>query len=189
VVSAEEAYLGLPSLQSQVRFSLYRVTLAAQALSPQLLGERVQALLATCEAPYEQCKQEELKVFDLRPLIDDIWIEEIRQNEYDLAMRLRTDSQATGRPDHVLQVLGLAEAARSIHRVRLLLGMHKPPTDPQDPIVPTPCCGTGRCRPRRGRHFHLANGNLRSGLGGYGRPVVRLRCRQPGDSTGGRQPH
>jgi radical SAM-linked protein len=121
VVGVEEVYLGLPSLQSQVRFSEYRITLSSQETSPYQLGERLQALLSAEEIVHERRRQDKVKVFDLRPMVEDIWIQEIRQDEYDVTMQLQTDSQATGRPDDVLQVLGLSDSVLSIHRVRLLL--------------------------------------------------------------------
>jgi len=122
VVGVEEIYLGLPSLQSQVRFSEYRVTLSSEAVSPHQLGERFQTLLSAQEIIHERRRQDKVKVFDLRPMVEDIWVQEIRQDEYDVTMQLQTDSQATGRPDDVLQVLGLSDAVLSIHRIRLLLG-------------------------------------------------------------------
>lgn len=121
VVGVEEVYLGLPSLQSQVRFSEYRITLSSRATSPYQLGETLQTFLSAKELVHERRRQDKVKVFDLRPMVEDIWIQEIRQDEYDVTMQLQTDSQATGRPDDVLQVLGLSDSAKSIHRVRLLL--------------------------------------------------------------------
>ena len=39
-----------------------------------------------------------------------------------LGMRLRAGDKGTGRPDEVLDALGLAEAVRAVQRERLLFG-------------------------------------------------------------------
>ena len=43
-----------------------------------------------------------------------------REDECVFGMNLQADMQGTGRPDEVMAALGLAEAVRSIERVRLL---------------------------------------------------------------------
>jgi hypothetical protein len=58
--------------------------------------------------------------YDLRPLIDDLWIESREGAAYVLGMRLRSDSHATGRPDEVLEAMGLGDVPRSIERTRCL---------------------------------------------------------------------
>lgn len=110
----EEVYAALPSLQSQVSSAEYRATV--QAREPeQKMERRLEALLSKQALPRERRG----KVYDLRPLIESLWLEEKKKEEYVLGMRLRTGENGTGRPDEVLAELGLAELVKAVERARL----------------------------------------------------------------------
>ncbi len=121
VLSVEEVYPKLPSLQSQVRAAEYRVTVfwdgSQEEMEGKLLAEQVRQLLVAEQLP----RQRRGKDYDLRPLIEDLWVEGKETDGWVLGMRLRAGSQGTGRPDEVLDALGLAEKLYVVRRERLLM--------------------------------------------------------------------
>ena len=62
------------------------------------------------------------KFYDLRPLIERLWLREVVAGGVVLGMQLATRAGATARPEAVLQALGLGEVFARYHRRRLLLG-------------------------------------------------------------------
>lgn len=106
VHAAREVGLKAKSLQSQLLATAYRVTLTP---SPDVAC-RVEALLAVSSLPRERRGKE----YDLRPLIEDVWLE-----EEGIGMRLVARPGATGRPDEVLLALGLDALSYRIHRTHL----------------------------------------------------------------------
>jgi len=120
VREVQDIGLGLPALQTLVRFSEYRVAIAP-LVAREEMQQRMAGLLASRTLPRERVRDKEIRRYDLRPLVDSLWLEKWSDEEAVLGMRLQTDQRATGRPDEVLAVLGLSDAVRSIHRVRLLL--------------------------------------------------------------------
>ena len=126
VLSVEEVYPKLPSLQSQVRAAEYRVTVSwdgsQEEMEGKLLAEQVRQLLVAKQLP----RQRRGKDYDLRPLIEDLWVEGKETDGWVLGMRLRAGSQGTGRPDEVLDALGLAEKLYVVRRERLLMLSQSP---------------------------------------------------------------
>ncbi len=119
VLTVEEASLQSPSLQSALRFSDYTVTVEAQASFDEA-QQRVAQLLAQTALPWEHVRDGDRKAYDLRPLINQLSVAEARQGTVVLAMRLKTDSSASGRPEQVARALGFEEPPLAVHRVRLL---------------------------------------------------------------------
>ena len=117
LLSVEEVYPKLPSLQSQLRSAEYRVTVHWGGGREELEG-RLRELLSAEQLP----RQRRGKEYDLRPLIEDLWIEEEGGNSWVLGMRLRVGEGGTGRPDEVLDALGLADEPYAVRRERLLFG-------------------------------------------------------------------
>jgi len=66
-------------------------------------------------------RQRRGKDYDLRPLIEDLWVEGREADGWVLGMRLRAGDQGTGRPDEVLDALGLADKLYLVRRERLLM--------------------------------------------------------------------
>jgi radical SAM-linked protein len=131
ILSVEEVYLRLPSLQSQMRYAEYRVVVESEETLAEM-EKRVEQMLSAQSLPRQRERKGRVTEYDLRPLIDDLWIEGLgsvrspdRRREGTacvLGMRLQSDSQATGRPDEVLEAMGLGEVPRSIERTRCLFG-------------------------------------------------------------------
>ncbi len=119
VVDVREVSAEAPSLQSELRFADYEVDLATP-LSREAVESRVKALLAASSIERERQRDREVRRYDLRPLIDDIWIAEWNGGQK-LAMRLRADVGGAGRPDEVLAALGLEEYVKRIRRTGLVL--------------------------------------------------------------------
>ncbi len=118
LVAVEEVYLKLPAIQTQVRCAEYRATLLSNE-SPSEMQARLDRILEAESLPRHRKRGGQGQNYDLRPLIEALWIVEARPPHYTLGMRLQADSQGTGRPDEVLEALGLDDRPRSIERIRL----------------------------------------------------------------------
>jgi radical SAM-linked protein len=106
VHAAREADLKAKSLQSRLLAAAYLVTLTPSSD----VASRVETLLAASSLPRERRGKE----YDLRPLIEDVWLE-----DEGMGMRLAARPGATGRPDEVLFALGLDALSYRIHRTHL----------------------------------------------------------------------
>lgn len=115
-----EVGLGLSSLQSQVCLAEYRV-IAEAVRATKEVEAAIRSLLASDRLPWQHARDKEVRKYDLRNLIDDIWLIESRPPEYTIGMRLRCDSSGTGRPEQVLSALGFKDSPKSIHRTKLIL--------------------------------------------------------------------
>ncbi len=124
ILSVEEVYPALPSLQSQVRYSEYEVVVSTREPLAEM-QRQLERVLGVKSLPWRRERGGKVKEFDMRPLIDALWVKGRRNGDYVLGMRLQTDSQATGRPDEVLEAMGLAGAVRSIQRTRLIFQFDK----------------------------------------------------------------
>ncbi len=116
VVEVYPVPLNAPALQNIVHHAVYE----AQLLEPVPdLAERVHALLAQAHLP----RQRRGKPYDLRPLILGLEAQPATPEAPGprLRMTLLARPGATGRPDEVLDALGLAPAAARVERVALHL--------------------------------------------------------------------
>ena len=120
ITQVQEVGLGWPSLQSQVRYAEYEVSLE-EGLTPQKIRRVIDALLAKRSLPWQRQREDQLREYDLRPLICSLWPMETRPGECVLGMTLKTDNEATGRPDDVCAALGYADLVKEIKRTRLIL--------------------------------------------------------------------
>jgi len=103
-----------PTLQTQVRSSEYEVTLVEDCPD---LPARLHDLLAVPSLP----RTRRDRPYDLRPLIEAL--EPLPPDEQGRARfltRLAARESATGRPEEVLDALGIEPAKARIHRTRLL---------------------------------------------------------------------
>jgi len=82
------------------------------------LEDAIDAFFARERYPWEEDFGGRQKHFDLRDLVDDLWVEQSEAANA-LGMRLYAAATGTGRPDSVLAGLGLGDAAH-MHRTRLL---------------------------------------------------------------------
>ena len=109
----------LPSLQSQIRYAEYRVEVETEKDE-----KEVEAVLASLLAreylPWQHRRDTGLRSYDLRALVNDLWLTSWRSGYSTIGMRLRCDSGGSGRPEQVVKALGFSQP-RSICRTRLIL--------------------------------------------------------------------
>jgi len=115
-----EVGLGLSSLQSQVCSAEYRVIVETDKKQNEA-ETAINSLLSSDKLPWQHARDKEVRKYDLRTLVEDIWIIESHPPEYTLGMKLRCDSSGTGRPEQVLSALGFTVHPKSIHRTKLIL--------------------------------------------------------------------
>ena len=109
-----------PSLQSQLRQAEYQVELET-GRGVDEIEAAIGRFLAQEHVPWQHQRNKEVRHYDLRSLVDDIWIVGWHESCCTLGMRLRTDSTATGRPEQVSAALGFDQRPMSIHRTKLIL--------------------------------------------------------------------
>ena len=113
--------LELPSLQSQVRFAEYAVEIETDKGKPEI-ESAISALLSRSELPWEHKRDTGAKKYDLRALIDDLWLVAWQEGACTIGMRLRSDSIGSGRPEQVALALGFSQPPLSMHRTGLIVG-------------------------------------------------------------------
>ncbi len=111
----------LPSLQSQVRYAEYRVELETED-GPEDVGSALASLLSLDSLPWYHERDTGRRNYDLRGLIDDLWLVSSEHDVCTIGMRLRCDSGGSGRPEQVALALGFTRYPQSVHRTRLILG-------------------------------------------------------------------
>jgi radical SAM-linked protein len=115
VLAAEVEDESAPALPRQVVSSEYEVTLRA-GTEPADLERRVQDVLAAHALP----RQRRSRSYDLRPLIESLEVAvQQRDNSSRIRMRLKAREGATGRPDEVLEALGIRREHARIERTAL----------------------------------------------------------------------
>jgi radical SAM-linked protein len=112
--------LSIPSLQSQVRFAEYAVEVETDKTPPEV-EKSINDLLKKDSLPWQHQRDTGPRHYDLRPLIDDLWLVECHHGDCAIGMRLRCDSNGSGRPEQVAAALGFKKYPLSIHRTRLIL--------------------------------------------------------------------
>ena len=111
VSSIESVDERAPALQTQVTSAEYRVTLT-EAVDGSELKRRVGSVMEAASIPRERRG----KSYDLRPLIESLEV----SPEGTIHMRLSAREGATGRPEEVLDMLGIAFEGTRIERTRLI---------------------------------------------------------------------
>ena len=111
VSSVESVDERAPALQTQVTSAEYRVTLT-EAMDGSELTRRVGSVMEAASIPRERRG----KSYDLRPLIESLEV----SPEGTIHMRLSAKEGATGRPEEVLDILGIAFEGTRIKRTRLI---------------------------------------------------------------------
>jgi hypothetical protein len=119
----------LPALQTQVASAEYEVTLT-EPIDGSELKRKIDSLMASESI----IRERRGKTYDLRPLIEELKIMEsdgsssvheqdpVLQNVF---MRLAAREGATGRPEEVLDILGIAFEETRIERTRLIFNLAK----------------------------------------------------------------
>jgi len=119
VLRAQQVSPVLPSLQSQVRFAEYNVTINTDA-SREAIEASINHLMSLTTLPWQHQRDTGTKNYDLRPLIIELKLAEWRPGSSIIAMRLRSDQTGSGRPEQVIAALGFDTPA-AVHRTGLIL--------------------------------------------------------------------
>jgi radical SAM-linked protein len=105
-----------PALPTQVVSAEYLVTAEGGGVVNEIEAH-IERVMVADELPHERRG----KPYDLRPLIERLWVEREGAGEVVLGMQLAARAGATARPEAVLEVLGMRQAFAHYHRRRLLL--------------------------------------------------------------------
>ena len=111
--------LQLPALQSILRFAEYIVEIETDKGSSQIENDLI-LLLAKKSIPWHHKRDTGDKYYDLRLLIDSLWLADKIDTGCAIGMRLHCGAEGTGRPEQVARALGFNETPVSIKRVNLI---------------------------------------------------------------------
>jgi len=112
--------LTLPSLQSMARFAEYKVVVATEK-EQQEVEASITRLLSLKELPWQHLRDTGPRKYDLRALIDNLWLIDWQKPYASIGMKLSCDNRGSGRPEQVASALDFVEHPESIHRTRLIL--------------------------------------------------------------------
>ncbi len=112
--------LTLPSLQAQLRHAEYSVTVETDA-GQEEIEAKLTSLLALKTLPWQHQRDTGVRQYDLRALINDLWLINCHPPYCTIGMRLRCDSGGSGRPEQVIIALGFTAHPKSMHRTQLIL--------------------------------------------------------------------
>jgi radical SAM-linked protein len=112
--------LTMPSLQSQVRYAEYTVEIETGD-GQASIQSAIASLLAKEQLPWQHQRDTGPRHYDLRALIEDLWLIDCHSGYCSIGMKLRCDSNGSGRPEQVAAALGFEKYPRAIHRTRLIL--------------------------------------------------------------------
>jgi radical SAM-linked protein len=123
VVDVEQVEERAPALQTQVRSAEYEVTLT-EPIDRSELKRKIDSVIESKALPRERRG----KIYDLRPLIEEITVHSSPARIGDrgegtgvrVFMRLAAREGATGRPEEVLDVLGIPFEETRIERTHLI---------------------------------------------------------------------
>jgi len=119
IIDAQPVSLEAPSLQSRLRFAEYMVEVEAQQEAGEVESS-LKSLLALDTLPWHHTRDTGERFYDLRSLLDDLWMAGNKDEVYTIGMRLRCDSSGSGRPEQVIKALGFAGTPASIERTKLV---------------------------------------------------------------------
>jgi len=115
ILEIEQVDENLPALQTQLIAAEYEVVFTEPIDGSDLTG-RVTGLLAAGSLPRERRG----KSYDLRPLIEAISVSTDAASQILMQMRLTARAGATGRPEEVLDQIGIPIESARIERTRLI---------------------------------------------------------------------
>ena len=118
VLGAKEVDLKAASLQSQMRTAGYRVDVRTSE-PLEAIETRVRTLLEAPTLLRQRHHKGRMRSYDLRPLVREIEVEAGEEGQVVLRMDLQNSPQGAGRPDEVLDALGLSIAPHAIERTKL----------------------------------------------------------------------
>ena len=110
----------LPSLQSLMRHTEYEVTVETDK-NRKDIEAALTSLLSLKQLPWQHQRDTGPRHYDLRALINDLWLVDWHRPRSAIGMRLRCDSSGSGRPEQVAAALGFSPYRLSVRRTRLIL--------------------------------------------------------------------
>ena len=116
VSQVRQVILKEPALPAQIVAAEYRVTVE-WGEPAEAVQARIEQVMAATELAHERRGRQ----YDLRPLIERLWLERAGGGEVVLGMQLAARAGATARSEAVLEVLGMGGAFAHYHRRLLLL--------------------------------------------------------------------
>lgn len=111
VLEVEEVDERAPALQTQILSSEYEIELT-ETIDETALQQKIDSVIESKAISRERRG----KMYDLRPLIEELHL----RSDGKLFMRLAAREGATGRPEEVLDVLGIAFEGTRIERTHLI---------------------------------------------------------------------
>lgn len=115
---------GIPSLQSQLRFARYEVEIEIDNDTEEIEAS-ISDLLSKEHLPWYHMRDTGRRNYDLRVLIDDIWLAGRDDSCCTIEMMLHCDNSGSGRPEQVIAALGFTEQPLSIRRTELVFSTWK----------------------------------------------------------------
>ncbi len=120
ILQVYQIALTMPSLQSQVHYAEYRVEVETEKERKDI-ESAVTSLLSMKHLPWHHQRDTGRRSYDLRALIDDLWLVDWHHLYATIGMRLRCDNSGSGRPEQVAAALGFTLYPQLIHRTKLVL--------------------------------------------------------------------
>ena len=108
-----------PSLQSRLCFAEYSVGINTDRDNQQV-ESALSSMLAREQIPWHHTRDTGERHYNLRVLIDDLWLAGRSGNCCNIGMRLRCGSLGSGRPEQIIRALNLAEIPVSVERTGLI---------------------------------------------------------------------
>jgi radical SAM-linked protein len=124
VLAVGEVDLKAASLQSQICAADYRAVVYSEE-PVEGIRTRVRALLNAPSLPRQRHHKGKMQSYDLRPLVQSVSVEPAGEGCVLLAIRLQANPQGAGRPDEVLDALGLSLAPHTLERTNLCFEFDK----------------------------------------------------------------
>jgi radical SAM-linked protein len=106
----------VPAMQTQVVATTYRVIVDWEEPA-----DVIEARIERALAQEEVLQEHRGKRYNVRPLIEALWLDEVTDDTAVLGMRLSARPGATGRPEAVLDMLGMGEVFARYQRTGTIL--------------------------------------------------------------------
>lgn len=120
VIQAQQVSLELPSLQAMISQAEYNVFIATEKL-PQEIEQKIASLMMLEELTWQHKRDTGIRRYDLRRLIENLWLISYREGRAVLGMKLACAATGSGRPEQVCLALGIAGYPLAINRTQLFL--------------------------------------------------------------------